>query len=106
MSNKIIKTAVSAVLAISFAGTNTPALADNQQNQTNNAGQDMMQAPPANGMEKCFGIVKAGMNDCGNSSHGCSGEAKIDRSKTDWIFVPTGLCKKIAGGSTNTPAAN
>lgn len=106
MSSKIIKTAISAVLAMSVTTALTPAMAASQQNQTNTAGQDMMQAPPVNGMEKCFGIVKAGMNDCGNSSHGCSGEAKQDRSTTDWMFVPTGLCKKIVGGSTNTPAAS
>ena len=27
------------------------------------------------GFEKCQGIVKAGMNDCGTSTHQCSGKA-------------------------------
>lgn len=51
------------------------------------------------GMEKCYGIAKAGMNDCGTATHGCGGEAKIDNDKNNWILVPTGVCKKIVGGS-------
>lgn len=51
------------------------------------------------GMEKCYGIAKAGMNDCGTAVHGCAGEAKINGAKDEFINVPTGLCKKIVGGS-------
>ncbi|MCW9025408.1 MAG: DUF2282 domain-containing protein [Gammaproteobacteria bacterium] len=49
-------------------------------------------------MEKCVGIVKAGMNDCGNSKHACAGQAKKDRDPTEWVYVPKGTCEKIAGG--------
>lgn len=101
MTNKIIINAISAVLALGITGTSTTLLAEQvQQNKT--AGQDMMQGPPVQGMERCFGVAKAGMNDCGNASHGCGGEAKIDRDKNEWIFIPTGLCKKISGGSTQS----
>jgi uncharacterized membrane protein len=98
MSNKMIINAVSAVLALGIAGTATTLLA----NQPQQNGQGMMQGPALPGMERCFGIVKAGANDCGNASHNCSGEAKIDRDKNEWVFVPDGLCKKIAGGSTQS----
>ncbi|MDH5573655.1 MAG: DUF2282 domain-containing protein [Gammaproteobacteria bacterium] len=50
------------------------------------------------GMEKCSGIVKAGMNDCGNSKHACAGQAKTDRDAEEWVYVPKGTCEKIAGG--------
>ena len=50
------------------------------------------------GFEKCAGIVKAGMNDCGTSKHDCAGNAKKDRDPDEWVYVPTGTCKKIAGG--------
>ena len=50
------------------------------------------------GMEKCMGIVKAGMNDCGNSKHACAGQAKTDREADEWVYVPKGTCEKIAGG--------
>ena len=50
------------------------------------------------GSEKCAGIVKAGMNDCGTSSHSCAGKAEKDGSAEEWVYVPTGTCEKIVGG--------
>jgi len=50
------------------------------------------------GMEKCMGIVKIGMNDCGTSKHACAGQAKIDNDPEEWIYVPEGTCAKIVGG--------
>lgn len=50
------------------------------------------------GYEKCAGIVKAGMNDCGANGHGCAGAAKVDNDPNEWILVPEGTCNKIAGG--------
>jgi len=52
------------------------------------------------GMEKCYGIVKAGMNDCGNSNHACAGQASKDKDASEWVYVPEGTCKKIVGGKT------
>lgn len=54
------------------------------------------------GKEKCAGIVKAGMNDCGTSQHGCSGMAKTDNDPEEWIYVPEGTCKKITGGKVKS----
>lgn len=51
-------------------------------------------------MEKCYGIAKKGMNDCGANNHSCQGQSKKDGDPTEWIFVPTGTCKKIVNGST------
>jgi len=51
------------------------------------------------GFEKCAGIVKAGKNDCGNSRHGCSGQASTDNMADEWLYVPNGTCKKITGAS-------
>lgn len=50
--------------------------------------------------EKCAGIAKASMNDCGaiDGSHKCAGQAKTDNMDTEWVFVPAGTCKKITGG--------
>ena len=47
------------------------------------------------GMEKCGGIVKAGMNDCGANDHSCSGHAEEDNDPKEWIYVPEGTCEKI-----------
>lgn len=49
--------------------------------------------------EKCYGIVKAGQNDCQTSSHACAGQAAKDAQGDSWIYVPKGTCEKIVGGS-------
>lgn len=51
------------------------------------------------GFEKCAGVVKAGLNDCGTSAHACAGQAKVDNDPEEWIYVPAGTCAKIAGGT-------
>ncbi len=51
-------------------------------------------------MEKCYGVVKKGMNDCGTSKHACAGQAKMDNDPEEWLFLPEGTCKKITGGSS------
>ncbi|MGF7000935.1 BufA1 family periplasmic bufferin-type metallophore [Paraburkholderia sp. GAS32] len=52
---------------------------------------------------KCFGISKAGQNDCANKTgvHSCSGEAKVDNDKGDFQNVPKGTCDKL-GGTVDT----
>ena len=50
------------------------------------------------GMEKCTGIVKAGMNDCGTSKHACAGQSSADGDAEEWVYVPEGTCTKIVGG--------
>ena len=56
------------------------------------------------GFEKCAGIVKTGMNDCGTSKHGCAGQAKTDADPEEWIYVPKGTCAKIAGATLKQAA--
>lgn len=53
----------------------------------------------AAGKEKCYGIVKAGQNDCATKTSSCAGTSKVDNQGDAFIAVPKGLCKKIAGGS-------
>ncbi|MBL8713802.1 MAG: DUF2282 domain-containing protein [Alphaproteobacteria bacterium] len=55
--------------------------------------------------EKCYGVVKAGKNDCNTAAHSCAGVAKTDSDKTEWVKVPEGLCDKLTGGSKEAPAA-
>jgi uncharacterized membrane protein len=56
------------------------------------------QAYAADG-EKCFGVAKAGKNDCKTSAHSCAGQSKADKDPASFILVPAGSCEKIAGGS-------
>jgi uncharacterized membrane protein len=60
-------------------------------------------AKPA--QEKCFGVAKAGQNDCAaeNGSHSCAGQAKADNDAHDWKYVAKGTCDKL-GGKSAPPA--
>ena len=50
--------------------------------------------------EKCYGIAKAGKNDCASAgSHSCGGTSQINGDPKSWIFVPEGYCERIVGGS-------
>ena len=49
--------------------------------------------------EKCFGIAKAGQNDCGTAKHACAASSKADNDPAEWKYVPKGTCEK-AGGKT------
>ena len=55
--------------------------------------------PKWEGHEKCYGVVKKGMNDCGNANHGCGGKAAVDNAPDEWVYLPKGTCEKLAGGS-------
>ncbi len=50
-------------------------------------------------LEKCYGIVKAGKNDCQTSNSACAGTAKKDGQKDAWLFLPKGSCEKIVGAA-------
>ena len=49
-------------------------------------------------MEKCYGIAKAGKNDCQTAKSSCAGTSKTDAQADAWISVPKGACEKIIGG--------
>ncbi|SFV86862.1 Putative signal peptide protein [hydrothermal vent metagenome] len=49
--------------------------------------------------EKCYGIVKAGQNDCATKVSSCAGTATTDAQTDAFIAIPKGLCEKLVGGS-------
>ncbi|NBX02659.1 MAG: DUF2282 domain-containing protein [Alphaproteobacteria bacterium] len=65
------------------------------------AADDKMEAPAK---EKCFGIAKAGKNDCksASGSHSCAGQATKDNAADEWKFVAKGACEK-EGGKLEAP---
>jgi uncharacterized membrane protein len=81
MNNKTSITAAASILAIALISTPISV----------HAGKE--------GFEKCTGIAKAGMNDCGANGHGCAGQAGTDGDANEWVYVPEGTCDKIVGGS-------
>jgi uncharacterized membrane protein len=48
--------------------------------------------------EKCYGVAKAGKNDCQTDHSSCAGTSKKDAQTDAWIAVPKGTCAKIVGG--------
>ena len=51
-------------------------------------------------MEKCYGVAKAGMNDCkAGEGTTCQGSSTMDGQKNAWVLTPAGLCEKLSGGS-------
>ena len=58
-------------------------------------------ADDAGAKEKCYGVAKAGKNDCAANGHSCAGQAKKDADGKEWIHVPKGTCDRIVGGSTS-----
>ncbi|HTR84003.1 MAG TPA: DUF2282 domain-containing protein [Reyranella sp.] len=50
-------------------------------------------------VEKCYGVAKAGKNDCQTAHSSCAGTSKQDGQKDAWIALPKGACAKIVGGS-------
>jgi uncharacterized membrane protein len=56
-------------------------------------------AHAADEKEKCFGIAKAGQNDCASMSgvHSCAGQSKMDMDKGEWKYVAKGTCKDMKG---------
>ena len=77
----IVSSAVASVLALGLIGKVSAA-------------DDMNK-----GKEKCFGIAKAGANDCANltGSHSCAGQTKADGAPEDWKYVAKGTCKDMKG---------
>ncbi|MBI3903098.1 MAG: DUF2282 domain-containing protein [Nitrosomonadales bacterium] len=79
---KILTMAISGLLALGLAGT--ASAADKKTD-----------------MEQCFGIAKAGKNDCASnkSAHSCAGQGTKNSDPMDFVAVPKGTCDKIAGGT-------
>jgi uncharacterized membrane protein len=74
--------AISSLLTLGTAAFAAPALAADKQD-----------------MEKCFGVAKAGKNDCAGPAHACAGQAKVDGGGKEFIELPKGTCERLAGGS-------
>lgn len=84
-SNKIVNAVMAAIVGTGLTVSATSTLAASNNNKKN--------------VEKCYGIVKAGKNDCGTPQHACAGQSKTNASGGEWIYVLKGNCERIVGGS-------
>ena len=91
----MMRSAIAGVLALGSLAVAGQSLADDMKM---GMGKPVMKA----GYEKCFGIAKAGMNDCAGKGapHACAGQATMDKDGHDFVYLPAGTCGKISGGST------
>ncbi len=80
--DKIIQSAITAFLILSSSSS---ALAETM--------------PQAAATEKCYGIVKTGMNDCATATASCAGSSTKDNQNDAFLLMPKGLCEKIVGAS-------
>jgi uncharacterized membrane protein len=79
-----IQAAIAGALALGFAATSVAA----------------GPVTPQPGQEKCYGVAKAGQNDCGTAKHACAGQgAKTDKDPAEWKYVNKGECDKMGGKS-------
>jgi uncharacterized membrane protein len=79
---KLIRSAITAFLALSSAQAAVAASDDTTASAT----------------ENCFGIARSGMNDCATAYSSCAGSAKKDNQSDAFLILPKGLCEKIVGG--------
>ena len=51
------------------------------------------------GKEKCYGVTKAGKNDCANlaDTHVCAGLSTLSDDAGEWKYVAKGTCKSMNG---------
>jgi uncharacterized membrane protein len=49
--------------------------------------------------EKCYGIAKAGKNDCQTANSSCAGTSRRNAQGDAWVYMPKGSCDKVVGGS-------
>lgn len=84
----VVSSAVAGLVALGLTGVAPIALAEDK-----------------GGNEKCYGVVKAGKNDCQTATSSCSGTSKTDGQADAWIYLPKGTCEKIVGGSLKPKAA-
>ena len=59
----------------------------------------MVSVAQAQETEQCYGVAKAGQNDCKSAGHDCKGQSVADADPDSFVLLPVGTCKKIDGGS-------
>jgi uncharacterized membrane protein len=74
----VIRTALMGLVALGVAGATTA----------------QAQSTPK---EKCYGVSKAGQNECAAGKHSCAGTAKQDNDPEYWKLVAKGSCEKMGG---------
>lgn len=79
----LVRTAV-AGLVLAVTGAVAPVRADEQEAEK----------------ERCYGVAKAGKNDCATATSVCTGHSTEDGQPDAWLWLPEGTCERLVGGNT------
>jgi len=85
-SNAIAAAALASLVGLGLSSVTTSAIAEDGK------------------MEKCYGVVKAGKNDCQTATSACAGTSTEDGQRDAWLLVPEGSCDRLVGGTTSAPS--
>lgn len=85
-TNALVTAALASVIVLGLTGVSTANAADKKD------------------VEKCYGVAKAGKNDCKTLSNACAGHSTADAQPDAFIALPKGTCERISGGSLEAPA--
>jgi uncharacterized membrane protein len=55
--------------------------------------------------EKCYGVAKAGQNECAAGKNSCAGTSRKDNDPAFWKLVAKGTCVKM-GGKLSPPKSS
>lgn len=81
--NNLIKAAITAFLTITTTSSALAAEAEGSATTT----------------EKCYGVARAGMNDCSTATSSCASSSTKDAQADAFILLPKGICERIVNGS-------
>ena len=89
MNTTLISTALASLIALGAVSTAQAA-------------DDQAMGPDKNS-EKCFGVAKAGKNDCAaGAGTTCAGTSKVDHQGNAWSYVVKGTCEKMMSKTSPT----
>jgi len=86
-TNTIVTTALASLIALGAVGLQTASAAEDKKD-----------------VEKCYGVAKAGKNDCKTMNNACAGHSMSDAQPDAFIALPKGTCERLTGGSLAAPA--
>jgi len=97
MKSAFIASGLAAAVTLALAMQTTPVRAASPEMEKMMKEAD--QGINAGKIEKCYGVNKAGKNDCQTATASCAGTSTKDFDKAAFVIVPRGTCSKLGGGN-------
>lgn len=111
----LLKGALASAMTLCLASMASVALAQQSMPMSSGSMHQMKMTPQMEKMQeqktmammkkhhyvKCYGVNAAYKNDCKSPGHSCAGQDPKARDPHAYVAMPSGVCMKIAGGSTS-----